>query len=63
MIETAKTTSMVFIILLGATMLTAAFRGFGGEEYVRDFLAGIAGWFLVTIYCGDGSYLYSWVLP
>ena len=63
MIETAKTTSMVFIILLGATMLTAAFRGFGGEEYVRDFLQGLAGWFLVTIYCGYGSYLYSWVLP
>ncbi|MGB0521252.1 MAG: TRAP transporter large permease, partial [Candidatus Puniceispirillaceae bacterium] len=30
MIETAKTTSMVFIILLGAAMLTSAFRGFGG---------------------------------
>ena len=45
MIETAKTTSMVFIILLGATMLTAAFRGFGGEEYVRDFLQGLPGGF------------------
>ena len=30
MLETSKTTSMVFIILLGATMLTSAFRGFGG---------------------------------
>ena len=37
MIETAKTTSMVFVILLGAAMLTAAFRGFGGEHYVKDF--------------------------
>jgi len=45
MIETAKTTSMVFIILLGAAMLTAAFRGFGGEEYVRDFLQGLPGGF------------------
>ena len=30
--ETAKTTSLVFIILLGAAMLTSAFRGFGGPE-------------------------------
>ena len=34
MLETSKTTSMVFIILLGAAMLTSAFRGFGGEELV-----------------------------
>ena len=34
MIETTKTTSLVFIILLGATMLTAAFRGFGGPQGV-----------------------------
>ena len=45
MIETSKTTSMVFIILLGATMLTAAFRGFGGEEYVKDFLQSLPGGF------------------
>ena len=46
MIETAKTTSLVFIILLGAAMLTAAFRAFGGEELVRDFLAGLPGGFI-----------------
>ncbi|MBO20980.1 MAG: C4-dicarboxylate ABC transporter permease [Rhodospirillaceae bacterium] len=45
MIETAKTTSMVFIILLGAAMLTAAFRAFGGEELVREFLGGLPGGF------------------
>ena len=45
MIETSKTTSMVFIILLGATMLTAAFRGFGGEEYVKEFLQSLPGGF------------------
>ena len=45
MIETAKTTSMVFIILLGAAMLTAAFRAFGGEELVKDFLGGLPGGF------------------
>jgi tripartite ATP-independent transporter DctM subunit len=45
MIETAKTTSLVFIILLGAAMLTAAFRSFGGEELVKDFLNSMPGGF------------------
>lgn len=45
MLETAKTTSLVFVILLGAAMLTAAFRAFGGEELVRDFLSGLPGGF------------------
>ena len=45
MLETAKTTSLVFIILLGAAMLTAAFRAFGGEELVRDFLNSMPGGF------------------
>ena len=45
MIETAKATSLVFIILLGAAMLTAAFRAFGGEELVRSFLEGLPGGF------------------
>ena len=43
--ETTKTTSLVFVILLGAVMLTAAFRGFGGEEIVRDFLQKLPGGF------------------
>ncbi len=47
MVETAKTTSMVFIILIGAAMLTAAFRGFGGEELVRHFLTNLEGGFWV----------------
>ncbi len=45
MLETAKTTSLVFIILLGAAMLTAAFRAFGGEDLVREFLNGLPGGF------------------
>ncbi|MBT8349669.1 MAG: TRAP transporter large permease subunit, partial [Deltaproteobacteria bacterium] len=38
---------MVFIILLGAAMLTAAFRGFGGEELVKHFLTTLEGGFWV----------------
>ena len=45
MAETAKTTSLVFIILLGAAMLTAAFRAFGGEEVVKHFLSSLPGGF------------------
>jgi tripartite ATP-independent transporter DctM subunit len=45
MIETIKTTSMVFIILIGAAMLTAAFRAFGGEELVRHALTSLPGGF------------------
>ena len=45
MLETAKTTSMVFIILLGAAMLTSAFRAFGGEELVREHLTALPGGF------------------
>ncbi len=45
MMETAKTSALVFIILLGAAILTAAFRAFGGEELVREFLIGLPGGF------------------
>ncbi|MCP5152315.1 MAG: TRAP transporter large permease subunit [Ectothiorhodospiraceae bacterium] len=50
MIETAKTTSLVFIILLGAAMLTAAFRAFGGEELVKDFLLDLPGGFWMQFF-------------
>jgi TRAP-type mannitol/chloroaromatic compound transport system permease large subunit len=50
MVETAKTTSLVFIILLGAAMLTAAFRSFGGEELVREFLNGLPGGFWMQFF-------------
>ncbi len=45
MVETAKTTSMVFIILIGAAMLTSAFRAFGGEELVKHALTSLPGGF------------------
>ena len=45
MVETAKTTSMVFVILIGAAMLTSAFRAFGGEDLVRGHLTSLPGGF------------------
>ena len=50
MSDTCKTTAMVFIILLGAAMLTAAFRGFGGEELVRHFLTSLPGGFWTQMF-------------
>jgi len=45
MVETAKTTSLVFVILMGAAILTAGFRAFGGEELVRNSLETLPGGF------------------
>lgn len=45
MMETAKSSCLVFIILIGAAMLTSAFRAFGGEELVKHFLQGLPGGF------------------
>jgi len=49
--ETAKATSLVFIILMGAAILTATFRAFGGDHLVREFLEGLPGgfWFKFVI--------------
>lgn len=45
MVETAKTSSMVFIILLGAAMLISAFRAFGGDHLVTEYLTSLPGGF------------------
>ncbi len=45
MLETAKTTALVFVILMGAAMLTASFRAFGGEDLVKAGLTSLPGGF------------------
>ncbi|MCK5880449.1 MAG: TRAP transporter large permease subunit [Sinobacterium sp.] len=43
LLSTVKITSMVFMILMGATLFSLVFRGFGGDELVQqgfDFLPG-----------------------
>ena len=47
--NTAKTTSMVFIILVGAALFSLVFRGFGGDEIVAHFLTNIEGGVVVSI--------------
>ncbi len=41
--ETVCVSAMVFMILIGASLFTVVFRGYGGDELVREFLAGLPG--------------------
>jgi tripartite ATP-independent transporter DctM subunit len=51
--ETVKVTSMVFFILVGAAAFSLVFRGFGGDEMIREAFArsalGPQGMLLVTM--------------
>jgi TRAP-type mannitol/chloroaromatic compound transport system permease large subunit len=38
-----KITSMVYLILVGATIFSSIFRGFGGEELIETFLSNLPG--------------------
>ncbi|EOD77818.1 TRAP dicarboxylate transporter, DctM subunit [Grimontia indica] len=40
---TTEVTAMVFMILIGASLFALVFRGFGGDDIVRDFLTGLPG--------------------
>jgi len=41
--STVKVTSMVFLILIGASIFSLVFRGFGGDTVVEDFFAALPG--------------------
>ncbi|MBE0505092.1 MAG: TRAP transporter large permease subunit [Marinospirillum sp.] len=43
MLATANTTTMVFVILLGASVFSLVFRMMGGDELVSDFLNSLPG--------------------
>ena len=40
---TVRISTMVFVILMGATLFSLVFRGFGGDILVADFLTELAG--------------------
>lgn len=42
-ISTTKTTSMVFFILIGASIFSLVFRGFGGDELVGELFESLPG--------------------
>jgi len=41
--NTARISSMVFMILIGASVFSLVFRGYSGDDLVRDFLTGLPG--------------------
>ncbi|SIQ46653.1 TRAP transporter large permease [Marinobacterium stanieri] len=41
--STTQVSSMVFIILVGASIFSLVFRGYGGDDLVRDFLHDLPG--------------------
>jgi tripartite ATP-independent transporter DctM subunit len=41
--STTKVTSMVFMILIGASLFSLVFRGFGGDELVQELLSDLPG--------------------
>jgi len=43
MVSTTKVSTMVFAILLGASLFSLVFRGFGGEEVIHRFLENLPG--------------------
>jgi len=47
--STLKISSMVFIILVGASMFSLVFRGFGGDEIIKEFLHSLPGGTLMAV--------------
>ena len=43
MLTTTKVTSMVFLILIGASIFSLVFRGFGGEELIEHLFSQLPG--------------------
>jgi len=41
--STTSVTAMVFLILIGASLFSLVFRGFGGDDLVRDLLSDLPG--------------------
>ena len=41
--NTTKVTAMVFMILIGASLFSLVFRGFGGDELVQELLSDLPG--------------------
>lgn len=42
-LETLRVTSMVYLILVGATIFSSVFRGFGGDELIEELLLDLPG--------------------
>jgi tripartite ATP-independent transporter DctM subunit len=48
--STMRVTSMVFMILIGASLFSLVFRGFGGDELIQELLGDLPGGKLTAIF-------------
>lgn len=48
--STTRVTSMVFMILIGASLFSLVFRGFGGDDLVHELLSDIYGGPLMAVF-------------
>jgi tripartite ATP-independent transporter DctM subunit len=48
--STTQVTAMVFLILIGASVFSLVFRGFGGDELVADFLHNLPGGVVTAVF-------------
>ena len=46
---TARLSSLIFVIIMGAQLFSLVFRGFGGDDLVHDFLMSLPGGALVAM--------------
>jgi len=61
--STAKTTSMVFLILIGASIFSLVFRMYGGDEMIREFFTGLpGGLFTALLIIMIGMFLLGFIL-
>jgi len=47
--QSARISAMVFMILIGASLFSLVFRGYGGDEYVQSLLATLPGGQVVAL--------------
>ena len=48
--DTLRITSMVFLIFIGASLFSLVFRGFGGDEVVREVLTSLPGGVITAMF-------------
>ncbi len=48
--DTLRVTSMVFLIFIGASLFSLVFRGFGGDEVVREVLTSLPGGVITAMF-------------
>jgi TRAP-type mannitol/chloroaromatic compound transport system, large permease component len=59
--DTAKLTTMVFMILIGASVFSLVFRGYEGDELVQSYLTAVpGGTFGIVLVCDDCD-VYPWL--